>query len=639
MRCSRCGSDVPESSRYCSSCGLDLQPSAPRAAVNPSGDASIAGEALRDEYEIHEELGRGGMAIVYRATERALEREVAIKVLPAAFTFDAEFVERFQREARTAARLEHPNIVPVYRVGDRDRVIFFVMKYLRGGSLATLMARRGRLPASEIRRILTETGAALGYAAQRGVVHRDIKPDNIMFDEFGKSHLADFGIARAVSGTRLTGTGLSIGTPHYMSPEQARAQETDGRSDLYSLGVVAYECLTGRVPYDGDDAFAIGYKHITEPLPVPALTDPDDLWLFRTIERMLEKDPADRFQSCEDLLASLNRRVPSTTPTVPTPMVTPPARRAQAATAAAVSDPAATPRSVASRSATLRRPAPRASGWVWPLVALLAAGAVATYYVVRQQASAPGPQPIKDSTALPIAALDTPAVDGVAADPATSESLPVAPRATSGAAGPPTRAVPRDSGALRLRDLPLGSSVMINGKEVSAAVTRLPSGPNAIGISAPRHVFYTDTVRIVAGETLTVAPSLTRLGAGERRSRPATTTPSSPARAAQPASVDPCQPGAGYSAPRCFDQRPRPLSAPLVVRPDGVPETVEASLYWVRVGADGSVNEVRLLKSSGDGAFDVAAREVALAGWWQPAQKDGAPITAWTQMSYRPVVP
>lgn len=597
----------------------------------------MAGEALRDEYEIHEELGRGGMAIVYRATERALEREVAIKVLPAAFTFDAEFVERFQREARTAARLEHPNIVPVYRVGERDRVIFFVMKYLRGGSLATLLARRGRLPASEIRRILTETGAALGYAAQRGVVHRDIKPDNIMFDEFGKSHLADFGIARAVSRTRLTGTGLSIGTPHYMSPEQARAQETDGRSDLYSLGVVAYECLTGRVPYDGDDAFAIGYKHITEPLPVPALTDPDALWLFRTIERMLEKNPADRFQSCEDLLANLGRRVPSTTPTVPTPMVTPPARPAQAAAAAAESNPAATPRSVASRSATLRRPPSRSSGWVWPLLALLVVGAAATSYLVRQQAGEPGPLAIPDSTALPIAAVDTPGPDAVAAGTPTSESIPAAPRVTSGSARPPTRAVPRDSGALRLRDLPLGSSVMINGKPVSTAVTRLPSGPNAIGISAPRHVFYTDTLRIVAGETLTVAPSLTRLGAGERHSRPATTTPSSPARAAQPASVDPCRPGAGYSAPRCFDQRPRPLSVPLVVRPDGVPETVEASLYWVRVGADGSVNEVRLLKSSGDGVFDVAAREVALAGRWQPAQKDGAPIAAWTQMSYRPV--
>ena len=194
-------------------------------------------------------------------------------MLPFSLAFDAEFVERFQREARTAAQLEHPNIIPIYRVGRSGRVIYFVMKFLRGGSLSTVLGERKKLTPPEIRRLLSEAGSALGYAAQRGIVHRDIKPDNIMFDEFGQCVLTDFGIAKAASGQKLTGTGMSIGTPHYMSPEQARAQAIDGRSDIYSLGVVAYQCLTGTVPYDGEDSFSIGYKHITEPVPDAAAGD------------------------------------------------------------------------------------------------------------------------------------------------------------------------------------------------------------------------------------------------------------------------------------------------------------------------------------------------------------------------------
>ncbi len=267
-------------------------------------ELDLVRESLAAEYEIIEELGRGGMAMVYRAKDRQLEREVAVKVLPFSLAFDTEFVERFQREARTAAQLEHPNIISIYRVGRSGRVIYFVMKFLRGGSLSTVLGTRKKLTPPEIRRLLSEAGSALGYAAQRGIVHRDIKPDNIMFDEFGQSVLTDFGIAKAASGQKLTGTGMSIGTPHYMSPEQARAQAIDGRSDIYSLGVVAYQCLTGTVPYDGEDSFSIGYKHITEPIPTPSLVTADERRIFEVIKRMLMKDPNDRFQSCEELVAS-----------------------------------------------------------------------------------------------------------------------------------------------------------------------------------------------------------------------------------------------------------------------------------------------------------------------------------------------
>src|SRR6478609_8911835 len=307
MFCSRCGSEITGKSKFCPSCGLDLMATTPVHAIATGAlqETDLVREALSAEYEIIEELGRGGMAMVYRARDRQLEREVAVKVLPFSLAFDSEFVERFQREARTAAQLEHPNIIPIYRVGRSGRVIYFVMKFLRGGSLSSVLGTRKKLNPPEIRRLLLEAGSALGYAAQRGIVHRDIKPDNIMFDEFGQSLLTDFGIAKAASGQKLTGTGMSIGTPHYMSPEQARAQPIDGRSDIYSLGIVAYQCLTGTVPYDGDDSFSIGYKHIMEPIPEPELNSADERQLFEVIKRMIAKDPTERFQSSDELVGAL----------------------------------------------------------------------------------------------------------------------------------------------------------------------------------------------------------------------------------------------------------------------------------------------------------------------------------------------
>src|SRR2546430_12901973 len=309
MYCSRCGTQNDDASKFCRSCGLDLSHTTPVAAVRDQPvdvtELDLVREQLKDEYEILEELGRGGMAIVFKAREKQLERDVPIKVLPFSLAFDKEFVERFQREARPSAKLEHPGIIPIYRVGKSGRVIYFVMKFLRGKPLASVLAARGSLPPAEIRQILVQVARALAYAHKGGIVHRDIKPDNIMFDEHGQAVVTDFGIAKAASGGKLTGTGMSIGTPHYMSPEQARAQSLDGRSDLYSLGVVAFQCLVGHVPFDGEDSFSIGYKHIMEEIPTPPLETYDQRTLFEITKRMMAKSPDDRFQTADDLVQAL----------------------------------------------------------------------------------------------------------------------------------------------------------------------------------------------------------------------------------------------------------------------------------------------------------------------------------------------
>lgn len=271
-------------------------------------DVDLVRSGLDDEYEILDELGRGGMGIVYRARERQLEREVAIKVLPFTLAFDRELVERFLREARTAAALEHTNIVPIYRVGRRGDVIFFVMKLLRGQSVSDRLRAKGRLSAAETRQVLIETAAALGYAHRRGVVHRDVKPDNLRHDEDGRCVVTDFGIARSAGATRLTTTGMSVGTPKYMSPEQARAKDVDGRSDIYSLGIVGYECLSGSPPFDAGDALGTLMKHIQSPLPRPTLESDEDRALYTVIERMLEKHPEDRFRDGDELIAALGGR-------------------------------------------------------------------------------------------------------------------------------------------------------------------------------------------------------------------------------------------------------------------------------------------------------------------------------------------
>jgi serine/threonine-protein kinase len=252
-----------------------------------------------DAYELGPELGRGGMAIVYRATDLRLRRDVAVKVLPPEMAFRADVRRRFLREAETAAQLDHPNIVPIYSVDERGGLVYFVMALVDGENLSVRLAR-GRLPIEETRGILSDVAEALAYAHSRGVIHRDIKPDNIIIRrEDGRALVTDFGIARAAEAdSHLTATGVAVGTPAYMSPEQALGErEVDGRSDIYSLGIVAYQLLTGALPFTAANTPAMMMKHVSE-MPPPLLQVRPDLppGLAAAVERAIAKRPEDRWQ-------------------------------------------------------------------------------------------------------------------------------------------------------------------------------------------------------------------------------------------------------------------------------------------------------------------------------------------------------
>ena len=263
--------------------------------------------ALAGRYSVERELGRGGMATVYLARDIRLDRLVAIKVLLPELAVRPELRERFLRETRTAASFSHPNIVPVHAVEETPTLLFFVMGFVDGETLTQIVRRHGPLTATAAARLIQEVAWALSYAHGRGVVHRDVKPDNILLERAtGRAMVTDFGIARSFAASGLTQVGEVVGTPHFMSPEQAAGGQLDGRSDLYSLGVASFFAVTGRLPFDGESAQAILAMHMSRPAP-PILELRPDLPapLGDTIDRCLAKEPQDRFSRGEELVDAL----------------------------------------------------------------------------------------------------------------------------------------------------------------------------------------------------------------------------------------------------------------------------------------------------------------------------------------------
>jgi serine/threonine protein kinase len=287
--------------------------------------------AVRDKYRIYKEIGRGGMAVVYEAEDLSLERRVALKFLLPDYAQDNEVLERFRREAIVASKLEHTAIVPIYNIEKADRFWYIVMKLVDGQNLKQILHEKGRLSVEEVIAILRPLASALDYAHENGVIHRDIKSSNFLITKGGRAYLTDFGIAKAVDAMQVTRTGSIVGTPEYMSPEQAEGQVCDDRADIYSFGIVAYEMLMGYPPFKGETPFATALKHIHEEIQFPGGTTPELIAIFR---KCLAKSPNKRYQSASALIHDLERGA----------LATSPAEREQSKSAGETRSPGNTPR-------------------------------------------------------------------------------------------------------------------------------------------------------------------------------------------------------------------------------------------------------------------------------------------------------
>jgi serine/threonine-protein kinase len=519
-------------------------------------------------YRIMGPLGRGGMASVYRAYEPALDRYVAIKVLPAESVQEETSAERFRREAKVIARLEHPNIIPIFAYGIEDGLPWMAMRLVGGGSLAALLKAQ-RLAAERCVAILAGVADALDYAHGKGVVHRDVKPQNVLLDESQRVYLADFGIARLTeTATVLTAAGLITGTPQYMAPEQATGKPVDSRADIYALGVVAYEMLTGRVPFSADTPVAVLMKHVTEPIPVPTAGEVPEP-LVRALLKALAKSPDDRWDTAGDFVRALQAgpaapapRATLTSPTLsvagarvtaagvpaltgaqPSPLATAPAlhptARGLPATWPPTSAPTAPGAAVPAPAPPARRSAalPLALGGAAALAALAVAvallwdggGAAAPSPspapVAESPLAAPPPATAPPATLAPEAAVVPPAPTTLAA--ARLPGTAAAPRLEPAPPAPTTTQAPRPvpTGALRLdvdvvqpatsQAAPtLHLLITVDNRPLHTLVLHFV-GSDAFARSRKREVFEIDGVPAGA-RVLGVVVSRSADGSGER---------------------------------------------------------------------------------------------------------------------------
>jgi len=302
--CLRCQTPLETGARFCQVCGLSV--SGEQTAPLPTL-LQVLRQATLGEYEILREIGQGGMATVFLAHEIALDRKVAIKVMSPQFVHGADMIERFKREARTAAGLTHPHIIPIYSVRESQQLLFFVMKHIQGRSVDAILRDVGPLPFPMVRSILCDIGAALDYAHRQSVVHRDVKPGNIMIDEEGFAVITDFGIAKAAQGETLTRSGTTVGTPSYLSPEACSGETVGPPADQYSLGIVGYEMITGQLPFAAESSLGMMYAQVhSPPRPSDRLRPDCPRDLRDAIMRMLEKAPMDRFPSLKEAVQAIS---------------------------------------------------------------------------------------------------------------------------------------------------------------------------------------------------------------------------------------------------------------------------------------------------------------------------------------------
>jgi serine/threonine protein kinase len=324
MYCGNCGTGLPDGAAFCANCGTSMSPDVgvpvatavrepapgvPPIDMTPSSDSQLLAMVkaeLGKDYRIDKELGRGGMAVVYKGVEMALERTVAIKVVPPDSANVGQAAERFKREAKLAASLDHPNIIPVYRVGQAGPLHYMAMKFVEGRAVDAILESQGALPLPVCIAILRASASGLAFAHERKIVHRDIKPANILVDKDGRVMVSDFGIARALEEVSMTASGMMIGTPYYMSPEQCGGQKVSPQSDQYSLGVMGFQLITGEVPFMADSMVGVIQHHYMTPVPdILTVRSEVPKELLDIVYCALNKDPKDRFATTRDMAVAL----------------------------------------------------------------------------------------------------------------------------------------------------------------------------------------------------------------------------------------------------------------------------------------------------------------------------------------------
>lgn len=539
MNCYKCATPVPENSRFCLSCGADLSGETAERTLPMEADPELQMKLqaeLGGDFIIERELGRGGMAAVYLAADAHLGRKVAVKVLPPELTRHggAGLVERFKREARTAATLDHPHIIPVHRVSTGGKLFWYVMKYLEGEVLDSILKREPQLPVERTVDIIRQVAEALGYAHGRHVVHRDVKPANVMLDENDWVTVTDFGIAKALDTSSLTGSGAMIGTPYYMSPEQCSGKPVTGASDQYSLGVMTYQMLGGHLPFIGESVVEIIKKHVMDPVPPLGVLRPNLLaQVVSVVERALAKNPEQRFETVTDFARALDAAVQGLDVTL-----APPARvrRGRGSQTALVSP---VPGAIRTAKGTWRHRKAAIVGGVGSLVVVAAAAIV---FWPNAATDRPGELPSASAPSTQLAAAP-----GVPTDTsAVRDSASARPDTTPAAASPPA-VVPIQprSARLTLSDLPAGAAVTRDGRAVRGSRMDLePGRRHTVTVALAGREPWTESFTPRPGERITRAVTLRPVpsASAPQQASPMTPQPEPAALAA----AQPARPAVGF---------------------------------------------------------------------------------------------
>jgi serine/threonine protein kinase len=576
LPCPACQAANTADAHYCEQCGTELSnpaattlvydPRASRsgpaaagrrgarrsvAADDPEADAllQLARREFADDYDVEREIGRGGMGVVYRAIELQLRRPVALKVLPPELALGESVVERFKREAQMAAALDHPNIIPIYRVGQSASLLYLAMKYVEGRPLDGVIASQGALPVPVVLLVLRAATSALSYAHEHGIVHRDVKGGNILIDRDGRVIVTDFGVARAIENASMTTTGSVIGTPYFMSPEQCAGKLARPQSDQYSLGVVAFQMLTGTVPFHADTLAAIMHHHFFTPVPDVSVARHDvPPELVAILNRVLAKDPDRRYSTTREMRIAVEAVPLSEADRLAGETMLRELAQGSSSVPAVRTDalpPLADTMSVVAAHDAFMRSADRVRkirrhfgtvgilagacvialwGWFRPRHLPPASASPATTTSQLQSTA-----PTGSAAVPPVLGGPTGAASAAVATPLGDQSAPAS--ANPGATPPitPAGATPHDSalpaaaasggaasvpatvpdsllptGKLRVRVLPSTAEIMVDGRSAGQGAVfdlDVPSGPRRLHITAPGYADFDTTLVVVAGQT------------------------------------------------------------------------------------------------------------------------------------------